>query len=157
MPEPNIHSMFNFLWNCQTFSKVAVPFFFFYPHLRTCLLNSERRERRKRERKKHQAVASHAHPNQGPNLQPRHVPWLGIEPATFCFARQCPTHWATPARAHFCLHISLLQNTGETPERTLNFLFTLLLYSIQCYRISLSFTSPCDKKLIFCSLGHSLL
>ena len=41
-------------------------------------------ERRKeRERKKHWLVASCMHPVQGPNLQPRCVPWPGIEPATF--------------------------------------------------------------------------
>ena len=37
----------------------------------------------------------------------RHVLWLGIEPATFCFAGWCPTHWATPVRARlreFLIH-----------------------------------------------------
>ena len=38
-------------------------------------------------------------PNWGPGKQPRHVPWLGIEPATCWFAGWCPSHWATPARA----------------------------------------------------------
>ena len=38
-------------------------------------------------------------PHWGPGLQPRHVPWLGIEPATLCFAGQHSIHWATPARA----------------------------------------------------------
>ena len=33
-------------------------------------------------------------PYLGPGLQPRHVPWLGIEPATLWFAGQCSTHWA---------------------------------------------------------------
>ena len=41
---------------------------------------------------------SHA-PNWGPGLQPRHIPWLGIELATFPFADQCSIHWATPPRA----------------------------------------------------------
>ena len=35
----------------------------------------------------------------GPDLQPRHVPWLGIEPATLWFAGPHTVHWATPARA----------------------------------------------------------
>ena len=39
---------------------------------------------------------SHA-PYCGPGLQPRHVPWLGIEPATLWFVGQCSIHWATPA------------------------------------------------------------
>ena len=36
----------------------------------------------------------------------RHVPWPGIKPATFWFAGQHPTQWATPLRAnqfYFCL------------------------------------------------------
>ena len=35
----------------------------------------------------------------GSGLQPRHVPWLGIGPATLWFAGWRSTHWATPARA----------------------------------------------------------
>ena len=38
-------------------------------------------------------------PYWGPGLKPRHVPWLGIEPATLCFTVWCSIHWATPARA----------------------------------------------------------
>ena len=38
-------------------------------------------------------------PNWGPGLQPRHVPWLGIEPVIFCFTGPCSIHWAIPARA----------------------------------------------------------
>ena len=41
---------------------------------------------------------SHTH-NQGPGLQPRHVPWLGIEPVTFQFTGWHSIHWATLARA----------------------------------------------------------
>ena len=44
--------------------------------------------------------------NWGPGLQPRHVPWLGIEPVTFQFAGQRSVHWATPARA-ICLFVWL--------------------------------------------------
>ena len=29
------------------------------------------------------------------NLQPRHMPWSGIEPMTFRFVGWCPTKWAT--------------------------------------------------------------
>ena len=35
----------------------------------------------------------------GPGPQPRHVPWLGIEPVTLWFADWHSIHWATPARA----------------------------------------------------------
>ena len=34
-------------------------------------------------REKQRSVASHVHPNQGSNLQPRCVPWWGVEPSTF--------------------------------------------------------------------------
>ena len=36
-------------------------------------------------------------PYWGPGPQPRHVPWLGIEPVTLWFASWCSVHWATPA------------------------------------------------------------
>ena len=42
--------------------------------------------------------------HRGPGLQPRHVPWLGIEPAILWFTGQHSIHWATPAR---CPHLSL--------------------------------------------------
>ena len=37
-------------------------------------------------------------PNGRPSLQLRHVPWLGIERATFRLTGQCSVHWVTPAR-----------------------------------------------------------
>ena len=40
-------------------------------------------------------------PYQGPGPQSRHVPWLGIEPVTPCFAGWHSIHWAIPARAYF--------------------------------------------------------
>ena len=46
-------------------------------------------------REKHWSVASGACPNQGPNLQPRHVPRQGIKTTTFHFVRWHPTNWAT--------------------------------------------------------------
>ena len=38
-------------------------------------------------------------PSWGPSPPPRHVPWLGIKPATLWLADQHSVHWATPARA----------------------------------------------------------
>ena len=38
-------------------------------------------------------------PNWGLGPPPRHVSWLGIEPATLWFTGQHSVHWATPARA----------------------------------------------------------
>ena len=59
----------------------------------------------------------------GPGLQPRHVPWARIEPATFWFTGQRSIHWATPARAGFVFfliftrgHFSMLLERGEKRE-----------------------------------------
>ena len=38
-------------------------------------------------------------PYWGPDLQPRHVPWLGIDPATLCFSGLHSIFWATWAKA----------------------------------------------------------
>ena len=38
-------------------------------------------------------------PHWGPGPQPRHVPWLGTEPATLWFVGPHSVHWATPATA----------------------------------------------------------
>ena len=43
-------------------------------------------------------------PYWGPGPQPRHVPWLGIEPVTLWFPGQHSIYWATPARAK-CLTV----------------------------------------------------
>ena len=47
---------------------------------------------------RHQLVASCMHPHWGPNLQPRHVPWLVIKLVTFRCVGRCPAHWATAVR-----------------------------------------------------------
>ena len=49
------------------------------------------RERKKNidVREKHLSVASHIHPNLGPNWQPRHVPWPENDPAAFWFMGSC--------------------------------------------------------------------
>ena len=39
----------------------------------------------------------------GPDLQPRCVPWLGIEPVTLWFTGWHSIHWATPVRAWLLL------------------------------------------------------
>ena len=39
--------------------------------------------------------------NWGPGLQPRHVPWLGIKPATLWFTGPLSICWVTPARVDF--------------------------------------------------------
>ena len=59
----------------------------------------ERGERRETERETSMCGCLLHTPNWGPGPQPRHVPWLGIEPVTLWLAGQHSIHWATPARA----------------------------------------------------------
>ena len=51
-------------------------------------------------------------PNWGLNLQPRHVPWLGIWPVTLRFGGRYPINWATLARAPSFLYFILLNLLG---------------------------------------------
>ena len=67
----------------------------------------ERRREGKREGEKHWCMRETSigcpllTPNWGSGLQPRHVPWQGIEPATFQLAGWCSISWAIPARASY--------------------------------------------------------
>ena len=90
-----------FYSNPQTFPK----FLRFYLFLGKGEGREKERERSIHVREKHQRVSSHTHPNQGPNPQPRHVPWLGIKPATVHFVGPCLTNWATPVRANFSKNV----------------------------------------------------
>ena len=45
---------------------------------------------RKREGEEHRFIASHVNPIQEPNLQPWHMPCMGIKPASFRCARRSP-------------------------------------------------------------------
>ena len=58
------------------------------------------------ERGEYQLVASRMYPDQKLNMQPRHVPWLGFELATFHFVGCLSTHWATAVRAKDALLLS---------------------------------------------------
>ena len=77
------------------------------------------RERNIKVWEKHWLVASLMSSNQGPNPQPKHVPWLGIEPATFCFAGRCPNNWATAVRARKIFH----NGTDVASETFIPFIF----------------------------------
>ena len=44
-------------------------------------------------------------PYWGPGPQPRHVPWLVIEPVIFWFTGQHSIHWATPAGAKHTIFV----------------------------------------------------
>ena len=80
-------------------------------------------------------------PKQGPSLQLRHVPWPGIEPATFGFAEQWhPTPWATPIRASviflkfetkpLCSHHTLLNSWHVYPTSSSAILLGHLMESL---------------------------
>ena len=86
---------------CGCYYWQRPPFFkrFYYLILERGEGRKIERERNIYMRKKYWLVASHTCLDQTPNLQPGHVPWLGIEPATFHFAVRCPTNWATLDRA----------------------------------------------------------
>ena len=45
-------------------------------------------------------------PTWGPSPQPRHVPWLGIEPVILWSAGRHSIHWATPGRAILVIILS---------------------------------------------------
>ena len=80
--------------------------FFFYLFLE--------REQRKKEREGNINVwLPLMHPPPGTWLAPRHVPWLGIKPATLWCAGQSSIHWATPAKA--TAHISLARTSQVVP------------------------------------------
>ena len=48
-----------------------------------------------------------SNPHWGPGPQPKHVPGLGIKPATLWFAGRHSVHWATPARAGLAKFINV--------------------------------------------------
>ena len=66
------------------------------------------RERNIDVREKHQLVASCTWPNRGPDLQPRHVSWLGIKSATFQFMG-----WRSNQLSHTGLGTYLSLNTNQ--------------------------------------------
>ena len=81
------------------FLKIFYLFFTFY----LIIFFRERKEGRKRGRETSMCGCFSHIPNWGRDPQPRHVPWLGIEPATLWFTGQHSIHWATPARA-LCMY-----------------------------------------------------
>ena len=92
------HSIVQILYTLSFQSTVFICFNFLFIYL------LERGDEREKEREtqmweKNGSVASHMCPNQGPNPQARHIPWLGMEPTTFHFTGQLTSNWATPIRA----------------------------------------------------------
>ena len=75
-------------WSCSGF----ISFF------RFLFIFRKGKGEKKRQRKTSMCGCLLCTPHQGPGPQPRHVPWLGIEQATFWFTGRCSIHWTTPAR-----------------------------------------------------------
>ena len=126
-------------------------------------------------REKHQLVASHSCTDLGLNPQPRHVPGMGIKPATLHFAGQCPTNWATKVRvacfhfwctlwaSYFCkvppalgIYQSLQGRYLMYPETKTFFLFLKhCIFSITVYPPYIIFClhagpSPCNHHTVVC-------
>ena len=106
-------------------------------------------ERKINVREIHPSVASPARPDQRPNLQPRHVFWLGIklgtESATFRFAGQRPTNWATLVKVnwHFFLQVATpgdIQRKASLPRHLVR--ETQLLKSSKLFSSSFNCMSP---------------
>ena len=81
-------------------SKPTVSFFFLTLIWRYVYWSERKRkgERNIDVRKKHQSLASHTRPVWGSNLQPRYVPWPGIEPSTIHCTRWCSNQLSHPPR-----------------------------------------------------------
>ena len=96
----------------------------------------ERGEGRERERKRNiNAWLPLEYPLQGPGLQPRHVPWLGIQLATLWSASLHSIHWATPARANVLFLIQVSNPVYHTviPPRSSMTIFSDSLSSFPCH------------------------
>ena len=84
-----VQPLWKTVWNFLRKLKIELPFDLEIPLLYYTLRTL-----------KHQFKRTYApHPAWGPNPQPRHVPWLGIQPETFRHVGQRPINWATPVRA----------------------------------------------------------
>ena len=78
-----------------------------------------------------------------PGLQPRHVPWLVIEPATIWFSGWCSIHWATPARADAYKYIFVV--------------FSLWIDLLSLYNVLICFLYQCWLKVYFVWYKYSHL
>ena len=72
---------------------------------------TESRERWRREKLNETSVASYTYPNWGSNLQPRYVPWPGIESATFWCMGRCSNQLSHAARVQMVSFPSLWLDT----------------------------------------------
>ena len=100
-------------WALQGIAFSFLKQFFFFFFLTLFLQRGEGGRKRGR----HRLVSSHTCPNRGTSSQPRHVPWRGIELATFRFAVRHAATWATPVTEVACrLTMKLLEVLGTKAE-----------------------------------------
>ena len=72
----------------------------------------------------------------GPGLQPRLMPWLGIEPRILWFTGWCSIYWATPARAiSLFLNFSLFQISYFTPPFSYSIFPSSFLFKNVCFKL----------------------
>ena len=116
----------------STSQGYMLTFFFFFLIFYLFTFSKRGREG-EREGEKHQCerdtsigYLSH-NPNWGPSPQPRHVPWSGIEPATFWFTGWHSIHWATPARAQYSPLMQYIYWGTFFPHYLKQFLNSLIL------------------------------
>ena len=94
-------------WNISEIISASIMYtYFFFKRLHLFIFRERERRAKERERnidvrEKHQSVASCRHPNQGLNLQPRHVP--KTELAALQFEVWRPINWTTLLRAVYLI------------------------------------------------------
>ena len=102
----------------QTFTHTPSCITHWYFLKKDCIyLFLERGEEREKGRERNISVwlPLVRHPHWGPGPQPRHVPWLGIKPATPWFTGRHSIHWAAPARAPVGTFATIYIRTGSLP------------------------------------------
>ena len=95
----------------------------------------ERGEGRERERETSMCGCLLFTPCWGPGRQPRHVPWMGIQPAMLWLASPRLTLWATPARTPLLLSSTVWMHFKK--EHTFN--VYLVFWSIIKHELELTF------------------
>ena len=117
------------LQKSATLNSGILSFFFLRFYLFTFREKERQRERERNNNMRETSVSCLLHTtNQGPGPQPRHVPWLGIEPVTFQFTSWHSSHWAIPARASSGILEPLF-----LPSELFNFtVYTRFPFSVVC-------------------------
>ena len=109
LKKPFLYQLQQYSWNVV--NRMTFLLFSFFSRLYLFVFR-ERGRKGEREEEKHPCTRETSiscllyTPTGGPGLQPRRVPWPGIEPATFQFVRRRPTYWTTPVRT-LCVFVCL--------------------------------------------------